>query len=345
MEDVKKLYATWLESLSSENTRKKYSGSVSLVSKMVFGKDVQELTEKEFIDVRYSDVIGKLITPLKNKGVKDSTIKAHLAAMRSLLKMLGREKLFTTVDINELRNSVFTVDSLSNRDVQHHEAISLQDLQRMEQWLVKKDYLKDDGKRGCRYAMLIDFMFKTAVRATATFKIRWSDFTVQTSPYGGDWAMLTVIDKGKKLNTKYLPLEYYKKIKSLFFEGRKYDLVFGQLSQTTLRKYFKEYSDFVGRNIVIHSLKAGAATTLYSQTKDLLMVRDFCDHESVKTTEAYIHVQKDPNQSGTAILAADYDYKELDGLSKEQLLMLIHSKPELEHSVFSTGISHKVLVK
>ena len=65
--------------------------------------------------------------------------------------------------------------------------------------------------------------------------------------------------------------------------------------------------------------------------------------KSVKTTEAYIHRQKDPNQSGTAILTAEYDYSKLDSLSKEQLLMLIHEKPEIENMIFSSAIRHKVL--
>ena len=213
----------------------------------------------------------------------------------------------------------------------------------IENWLKKKRYKNDDGHTGEKYAMLIDFMYKTAIRVSAVFSIKWSDFTLTSSPYGGNWAMLDVIDKGKKLNTKSLTRDYYEGLEELFYEGKEDDLVFKDLTQASLRSYFQEYSGMVGKNIVIHSLKAGAATTLYAQTKDLILVRDFCDHESVKTTEAYINRQKDPNQSGTAILTAEYDYSKLDSLSKEQLLMLIHEKPEIENMIFSSAIRHKTL--
>lgn len=73
-------------------------------------------------------------------------------------------------------------------------------------------------------------------------------------------------------------------------------------------------------------------------TNNLIMVRDFCDHESVKTTENYIHSQKDPNLSGTAILTVGYDTKKLNELTKDELLMLIHSRPEIESSVCAAAV-------
>ena len=67
------------------------------------------------------------------------------------------------------------------------------------------------------------------------------------------------------------------------------------------------------------------------------MVRDFCDHESVSTTENYIHQQEDPNHMGTAILTENFDADKIDDLSKEQLLMIIHSQPEIENTIMRTG--------
>ena len=87
------------------------------------------------------------------------------------------------------------------------------------------------------------------------------------------------------------------------------------MSQHSLRSFFKQFSEKKGRHLVIHSLKAGAATTLYAQTKDILLVRDFCDHESVSTTENYIHQQEDPNHMGTAILTENFDADKIDDLS------------------------------
>lgn len=340
--DMTAVFITWNNSLSSQNTIKRYDTSVKLFCKMVFNEEPTEINSTDLKRLRYSDTINKFVKPLRDKRVKDSTIKSHLIAMRSFVRMIRREKIYRNVDFSDLETYVLKVDNLANRDIHHHSPMSLKELHEMEKWL--KDNKNNNRKKlGDKYALLIDFMYSTAIRSSATFLVRWEDFQVVDSPYGGEWAELNVMDKGRKLNTKYLHKEYYEELKSIFYNGKDTDEVYRELSQNTLRQYFKEYSEVIGRNIVIHSLKAGAATTLYSETKDLMLVRDFCDHESVKTTEAYIHTQPNPNETGTAILTTNYDYEKIDGLSKEQLLMLIHSRPEIESTIYLAGVNHKVL--
>lgn len=341
--DMSDVFLTWGNSLKSRNTYKAYNKSVKLFCNLVFDKEPQLLTKENLLSLRYSTTLNHFVIPLRDRGVKDSTIKSHLTAMRSYVKMMRREKLFSELDYSTIIEDALTIKELNSKDVEHHEAMSLEELHQMEEWLHEKNHKSGSlANIGDKYAMLIDFMFKTAVRVSATFNIEWNNFNLLTSPYGGKWAKLEVIDKGHKLNTKYLTQKYYYELKKLFYKGNNNDRVFEDLSKSTLRGYFKEYSNKVGRNLVVHSLKAGAATTLYEQTKDLLMVRDFLDHESVTTTEGYIHNQVNPNQTGTAILTSSYNYDNLNNLSKEQLLMLIHSKPEIENMVYLSAIQHKV---
>ena len=303
MINSRNLIYTNILDLTSANTMKKYNLSVKLYFHMVLGKEPYDISESDLKNLSYGDTVNKFVTPLRNKGVKDSTIKSHLIAVRSFVKMIRREKIFSGIDFGELSSYVLTVESLSTRDTKHHAALSLSELNDMEKWLREKEYQGKSEGLGEKYALLIDFMYKTAVRVSATFHITWASFTLMNSPYGGDWAELNVIDKGRKFNTKYLDKKYYDRLKRVFYNGDDDEEVFGSLSQNTLRNYFREYSEKIGRNVVIHSLKAGAATTLYAQTKDLLLVRDFCDHESVSVTENYIHTQKNPNETGTAIFA------------------------------------------
>lgn len=334
MEKMKYVWLTWSNSLRSGNTYRAYINSVDLYCNMVFGKKPVEITQDDLGRLRFSTTLNKFVKPLRDRHIKDSTIKSHLTAVRSFVKAIRREKLFPDLDFTAVVSDALSSSMLVTRDVEHHEAISLKELKSMEKWLKEKKFSSNlDQELGAKYAMLIDFMYKTAIRITATMSITWEDFTLQNSPYGGDWAILQVIDKGKKLNKKYLTQKYYYELKELFYNGDDSEEVFGELSPHTLRNYFKEYNKMTGQHFVIHSLKAGAATSLYAMTKDLLLVRDFCDHESVKTTEAYIHAQKDPHTSGTAILTANYDSSKLNDLSKEDLLMLIHSRPEIEGSV------------
>ena len=338
MKDILVAYLTWKNSISSPNTLKKYTSSVEIYCNMVFGEKPDELTRDDFENLRYSDTINKFVKPLRDKDIKDSTIKSHLIAMRSYLNIIRKEKIFPGLNMSSISNDVFKVQSLGMNNVEHYEPISLTDLNEMEEWLKGKNYFNTKvDNAGEKYAMLIDFMYKTGIRVTATFNITWSDFTLMNSPYGGDWAQLEVLDKGSKLNTKYLTRAYYDKLHRIFYRNNKDEKLFDELSQHSLRSFFKQFSEKKGRHLVIHSLKAGAATTLYAQTKDILLVRDFCDHESVSTTENYIHQQEDPNHMGTAILTENFDADKIDDLSKEQLLMIIHSQPEIENTIMRTG--------
>lgn len=333
-------YQSWLNSLKSSSTKREYSKNVNRYCLMVLGKEPIKITREDLINLKYNDTIDKYITPAKEKGNKDSTMKAVLASMRSFIDFLERVKAFDGVDYSYLQKYVLRVDSLTARDTKHHEAISIEELEKFKEWIINASRNKVKGEK---YAQLVDFMFSTAIRVSATFEIKWSDFTIESSPYGGTWAMLDVIDKGRKLNTKSLPVDYYMHMKDLLFDGELNDTVFKDLSQVTLRKYFTKYSDERGLSLTPHSLKAGAATTVYARTKDIIMVRDFCDHESVATTERYIHQQQNPNQTGTSVLTAHYNYDDLNNLSTKEFNQILNSNEELRRQFFVCGIQNGIL--
>lgn len=344
--DVSSVYQTWINSLSSENTIKKYKSSVTLFCSMVFQKEPETIEQYDLFHLRFSDVLNKFVTPLKQAGVKDTTIKGHLIAVRSYIKMINREKIFRDIDYTNLLNYVLTDKSLKTNDVKHHEAISKEELEELKKFLREKRYKNDiNNNFGKKYALLVDFMYKTGIRVNASFHIKWIDFQFVVGNNSERYARLDVIDKGQKLNTKYLRREYYDMLRNLFYRDNDNDFVFDGLSQNALREYFKEFSQKINHHLTPHSLRAGAATSLYYQTKDILMVKDFLDHENIATTEKYIHSQKDPSSTGTAILTADYDYSDIDKLSKEQLLMLIHSRPEMESSIYMTARQSKLITR
>lgn len=342
--EMHEVYLTWINSLATANTIHNYKTSVTLFSKMVFDKEPVEISEYDLNHLRFSDVLNKFIAPLREKDIKDSTIKGHLIAVRSLMKMIKKEGIYKSVNIDDLNNYVLTNKSLKTNDVKHHEAISREELEQLKEFLRERRYRNDpDETLGIKYALLVDFMFRTGVRVSATFSIKWEDFQFVVAHDGTRFARLDVIDKGKKLNTKYLELSYYNKLKEKLFNGDENEFVFNSLSHETLKNALREFSKKINHQLTPHSLRAGAATTLYYQTKDIMLVKDFLDHESIVNTEKYIHSQQDPTMTGAAMLTTNYDYTEIDKLSKEQLLMLIHSRPEIENTVYRTGKEHKVL--
>lgn len=127
--DIKEVFLTWGNSLGSQNTWKRYHSSVELYCEMVFGKKPAELTEQDLKGLLYSDTINKFVKPLRDRGIKDTTIKGHLIAMRSYVKMIRREKIFSGIDFNLLMIDALVLDHVSVRDTQHHEAMSLEELQ------------------------------------------------------------------------------------------------------------------------------------------------------------------------------------------------------------------------
>lgn len=336
METIENTFETWKNSFSSENTSRNYETSVVKFSEMVFDKQPVWWTANDLKSLNYEKVINSFVEPSRASGVKDSTIKRDLTAVRSLVKMIERTETFSDEDIDfaKLQTSILRVDTLSMRDTEHYNAISVSELHQLEAWLTGRNFQQDDI--GERYATLVDFMFKTGVRVAAALSVRWKNFSIMTSAWDNDqYAVLEIIDKGKKLNKKYLPIRYYQKLRNVLGRGDGNDKLFEGLTHSNLKKLMQQFSQEVGRNLVIHSIKAGAATSLWTRTHDLLLVRDFCDHTSVKTTENYIHRNPSPAETGSAILASENDYSKLSKLTKEQLLIAIGSSVECQSVVYS----------
>ncbi|MCC4466447.1 site-specific integrase [Limosilactobacillus reuteri] len=138
-------------------------------------------------------------------------------------------------------------------------------------------------------------------------------------------------------------MDYFEKMKQLLYNGNKHDYVFKDLSQRSFKRYLKQFSAEINKNITPHSFKRGAATTLYAETHDLLLVRDFCDHTDVSITQQYIDQVQDPNRTGSARFTTSYDFSKIDSLSREDLLKLIHSERELEVKAFNFGKQIKAI--
>ena len=323
--EIRDVYTSWLES-KSENTRTKYQAKVDNFSEMVFGKEAWELTEEDLVNLTYHDVYGKYIKTFLtgSKPTKETTIVNYLRSIKSYFGAIRRAGIYPNVNFDHLVDDVLYTKDLSAKDGGHNEQISKVEVKEMESWLI------DNKPNGYKYATLIDFMFHTAVRVSATFTIRWSDFTVYESPYGGTFAKLKVIDKGRKLNDKDIPVEHFNNLKeTMGYDGNDDELVFKGMKQTTLRNYMKEFSDLNGRNWTPYSLKVGAATTFYSITKDIVATSRLLDHESLDTTISYIRNNPNPNDSGTTILYSSDTHIDFSKLKKEQLLMLINNRPEV----------------
>ena len=124
--------------------------------------------KENFEQLSYSLVISKFVQPLKEKRVKESTIKAHLAAVRSFMNAIEREEIFPDVNFDKIIKLSLTIKSLKAKDTKATEPISKSELKELEAW-VKNHY---DDERGLGYAWLVGLMFKTAIRVEAAVSIK-----------------------------------------------------------------------------------------------------------------------------------------------------------------------------
>lgn len=104
--------------------------------------------KENFEQLSYSLVISKFVQPLKEKRVKESTIKAHLAAVRSFMNAIEREEIFPDVNFDKIIKLSLTIKSLKAKDTKATEPISKSELKELEAW-VKNHY---DDERGLGYA-------------------------------------------------------------------------------------------------------------------------------------------------------------------------------------------------
>lgn len=72
----------------------------------------------------------------------------------------------------------------------------------------------------------------------------------------------------------------------------------------TLTRYFHDLtSSFFGRRVNLHALRHTAFTRLYTETKDLLLVKAFAGHRSINSTLVYLAVEK-KSEAARAYLGA-----------------------------------------
>lgn len=334
---INNAYVNFIDTRKSKQTKIKYARTINDFMLKLFGKDVEDITKEDLISLKYSVIYREFIKVERARGIKDSTIKISLTIISSFFDFMDKEDILPDIDLNRIRMRCFNLDGLAN-DVQHIRPMSKKDLEKLKNWLKKRTYKSRDRNIGKKYAMLVDFMFVTAIRSSAVFKIKWDQFDVYNSSYGGKFVDLQEVDKGSKHNTKTLAFDYYKNMFDLLYKGNDGDLVFKGLSKRNLINYMQLFSNETGIHITPHSIKVGAGTYVYSVTKDLVKTSRFLDHDSVETTMRYIRDNGNPNEKGSVIASRTYDYSKLDGMSKEDLLHIIKNRVELETVVYSDAV-------
>lgn len=340
---IGKFYGDFLAGLSN-NTRKLYDGRVRQFTEYVWDKEPQEVTLDDLKKVRNISVQRKYVNRLRKEGVKEKTIITYLRGVKALFRELDKNEWFgDEINLIHLRDKVLDFKLRAN-DGGHNGEVTLEELEQLKKWLLQVRY-----EDGAQYAELVDFMFKTAIRITAALNVRWKDFMVFDSSYGGTWARLEVIDKGKKLNVKNLPIRQYERLQRVcgYDSSNKDELVFKGLSANVLRQMMTRFGNEVLHRdgISPHALKVGAANTFYNQTHDIVELQQFLDHSDITTTREYLRANPDPNLQAINMMnnLDKVENNEWEKVSQETIMDLIKSNRQLKTMVTNLLVANGML--
>lgn len=321
-EDVK---ASWLNS-RSEATKTAYQANVPEFFEMVLDKDMMEVTEEDINNLDKGKFYAKYIDVLKDNGLKNSTVKTKIAALKSFFKELSSYPEYQEINFNFLNNVLFSVKNLKD-DTVNHTVMTEKDFNDMYVFLKNKKFPKTKTGLGERYAEAMKFMFYTGLRVDATFSnLTWSDFIWEADINGlYGWTIYT-LDKGDKFTPKPISDEYYNHLKENFYDGNDDELVFKGLSKVVFQNCFSEFSKKYGRDLTAHSIRVGAATRVYSLTKDLVATQKFMGHSKPETTVRYIRTDNDRTKTGSFLMTVQPDLNRLNELSKDDLLRILQNE-------------------
>lgn len=333
------VFENWLNKTNSENTLVAYSRIVKQFFSVVYEKKLDEVNESDLLEITPMFIDHKYKNVLTSRGLSNSTVNHQLKIVAAFFKQLDINSTASNVNYRYITEVALKSDL--KEDGGSTVKMTLNDVNSFRLWLINERFTKGRyASRGTQFSQVADVLWHTGSRVSAIFNIKWVDFIYEEDSVGQFGYNLYVLDKGGKTNRKPIDNDLYEQLKETFYNGKDNEKVFKGLSSQGFRSVMTEYGKLVGKNFTPHSIKKGAVSALYFLTKDLEMVKRFADHESLDTTLGYIEVDNDRTQHGSYILSnSNTDMSVLKDLSKEQLLLIINERTDLQHAIHYAATS------
>jgi integrase/recombinase XerD len=157
---------------------------------------------------------------------------------------------------------------------------------------------KDDWRALCEYTwrpkekLVLNLLYYGGLRLSELVGLSFSDFheesgTVRLRRKGGHIHTLGIQQKRKIFECLKRYKETRKDQKDELFLGRSHTHMSSKAMYNYLMKLFHD-SGCHTKGLGPHSFRKACATNLYRRTKDLLLVRDYLNHQDAKVTQTYI---------------------------------------------------------
>ena len=242
---------------------------------------------KSFIQVRLSHIFAKnaIVIPskkiIRSQPLGVASRKRHISCLKNFFEFLKQrhEDKGRHFTINPVKSKIHAI-KLKDVDIKHTQILEQKDWQKIQETI----YRVEDK-------LITGLLYWGGLRLSELRNLEVENFDYETKT-------ITFIRKGGYVHTLY-PQNSPKIFEILDLYLTKKRIHSGPLFQNKkARKYdIKSIYNWVLRicsksgvspGITPHSFRKACATYLYFQTKDLLYVRDYLNHNDAKVTQTYI---------------------------------------------------------
>lgn len=251
---------------ASPSTLEHYEGVLRLFLKHV---------RLDFNDVTTDD-IRLYVGSLSAKGLKDSSIQAHIAVLRNFFNWMYNEGRIKQNPMNKIKSL-----KIDRKQARH--SLSPEEIERIR-----------DACKTYKEKALVEFLVSSGCRLSECISILVKDV---------DWInrSVQVVGKGKKRRTVYfsvrakLMLEAYLKERRggiyLFSSSRS---PYGQLSESGVQCEVRKIGDRSGLPVRIHPhiFRHTFATSALNSGMDIAVIQALLGHEDLSTTQIYAEMSQ-----------------------------------------------------
>ena len=331
MTTVKDVYSTWLTRQASDETVKSYEITAKEFAELMFNKTVEELDVNDFKKISPHSVTENYEKKLREKGLKNSTIKYRLGVVSQFVRKIQINQVFDDVNYGLILDEALS-DKHIKSDTEHTRPMTIKDKEEFREWLEKSRYSKRYAHKGKLASLLVETLFVTGARLSATFNIKLQDIVLEEDSFGNKTYVIHTFDKREKHNRSPVTDEFYNYLIDVVGDIPEDVPIFIELSQRNFTNDIKHFAELKGirDSFTPHSLRSLAITQVYETTKDIVKAKDFANHESIETTVNYIQRQNNLVDSGSYLLSSKpVTVDDIAHLTKEQLLMIVGQRQDI----------------
>jgi integrase len=298
----------------SENTAKNYDCDIKMFFEVIYNKEPKYVTIEDIEGTKTIHATRYYTYLVHEKNFKNATVKRKIESVKSFFNFLKAD--FKNVNIHIFDNLVLDNEANDREgwaNIKWHEAEMM--------W----NYALEQQMEGNQMGMLIKLACVTSIRLEALLTLTWENNFFQKDERGVLVNYIDVIDKKKK-HKKAISEEFYNELREkLNKEGK----LFPNLHKHKVGKYIKVIVNDLGfdkrKKYSFHSLKKCGVNRVLEKTGNIYKAKEQGNHSSIATTEGYyVEVTEDLTQQASYMLDKEIDItKELDGLSKEELVRAI----------------------